>query len=120
LSQSFHGVVIGEAYKIPVMNFRHIPGRPTGVVQFSTDAECTTDPRIFEFYKAAGVPSFPTYAQRRDTASNWGEIIDAIDREWKPVNPELQPLVNAFPLPLAYDPLKESCSNFDHISQIKF
>lgn len=120
LSQSFHGVVIGETYKIPVMNFRHLPGRPAGVVNFSTAKDCTTDPRIYEFYKAAGVDTFPTYAQRRDKPSDWPEIIKAIDANWKPLVTDLQPLVDAFPLPLAYDPLRESCVNFDNLHQMRF
>lgn len=120
LSQSFHGVVIGETYKIPVMNFRHLPGRPAGVVNFSTKKDCTTDPRIYEFYKAAGVATFPTYAQRRDQPSNWAEIIKAIDDNWKPLVTDLQPLVDAFPLPLAYDPLRESCTKFDNLNEMRF
>jgi pyruvyltransferase len=120
LSQSFHGVVIGETYGIPSMNFRNIPGRPASVIEFSTAAECTTDPRIYEFYKAAGVDSFPTFAQRRDKPSDWAKIIAAIDKHWKPLEVDHGPLIEAFPLPLAYDPRSESCPSFEHIEQIKF
>ncbi|WP_232291607.1 polysaccharide pyruvyl transferase family protein [Polaromonas sp. JS666] len=121
LSQSFHGVVIGETYRIPAVNFRHIPGKPTGLIKISTEAECATDPRIYEFYKAAGVKSFLTYTQRRDSASDWGSIIESIDREWQPINGvDLQPLIDAFPLPLAYDPLREACPNLEPVRAIKF
>src|SRR5690606_14344448 len=66
LSQSFHGVVIAEAYGIPVLNFRSLPGVANGAVRIDLTQDCNTDPRVWEFYRGGRRTFFYMYSQRRD------------------------------------------------------
>jgi pyruvyltransferase len=116
VSQSFHGVVIAEAYGIPVLNFRNLPKAAVGLVRVDLDQPCQTDPRIWEFYAGGPRRWFHMYNQRRDQRSDWEEIIRCIDATWQPFEYDAQALVESFPLPLAYDPL---CSKLRDQSQLR-
>jgi Asp-tRNA(Asn)/Glu-tRNA(Gln) amidotransferase A subunit family amidase len=120
LSQSFHGVVIAEAYGIPVLNFRQLPGAPTGLTEIDLTQPCTTDPRIFEFYQGGRRAHFAMYAQRRNERSDWAQIMRTIDRTWEPFDYDAAPLVEAFPFPLAYDPLRERLTAREQLQRLRF
>jgi polysaccharide pyruvyl transferase WcaK-like protein len=106
VSQSFHGVVIAEAYRIPVLNFRALAGAANGAQRISLGEECTTDPRVWEFFKGGRRAHFDMYVQRRDQRTDWSDVIGAVDARWEPFDYDPSALAESFPLPLAYDPLK--------------
>lgn len=120
LSQSFHGVVIAEAFGIPVLNFRHLPGHDTGIIRINLSEPCTTDPRIFEFYNGMSRDHFYMFSQLRNERSDWERIIRDIDNTWEPCAYDAQPLVETFPLPLAYDPLSETAGSLSNLEKICF
>ena len=119
-SQSFHGVVIAEAYRIPVLNFRYLIGARNGPVRIRLDEDCSTDPRVWEFYKGGARPYFHMYSQRREERTDWDAVIRAIDELWEPFEYDPTPLVEAFPLPLAFDPLRERLSTHQHLEALRF
>ncbi|WP_374675007.1 polysaccharide pyruvyl transferase family protein [Ideonella sp.] len=120
VSQSFHGVVIAEAYGIPVLNYRQMPHVPNGPLAVSLVDECTTDPRVWEFYRGGRRDSFQMYAQRRDQATDWQDVVRAIDARWEPFEYDAAPLVESFPLPLAFDPLSGRMANPGRLNELRF
>ena len=120
VSQSFHGVVIAEAYGIPVLNFRQMPGQSNGLMNVSLDQDCNPDPRVWEFFRGGARSSYDMYAQRRDERTDWEQVIKAIDRHWQPFRYDANALVESFPLPLAYDPLSGHLSDTASLRQLKF
>lgn len=120
VSQSFHGVVIAEAYGIPVLNFRYLLGAKNGPLKVDLNTDCTTDPRVWEFYKGGPRPHFHMYSQKRDERSDWASIARDVDRVWEPFTFDAAPLVEAFPLPLAYDPLRGQVHSIRHIEALRF
>jgi pyruvyltransferase len=119
-SQSFHGVVIAEAYQIPVLNFRQMRGRRGGLLRLRLDRPCATDPRVHEFYGSGSASWFPMYAQRRDLPTDWQAVICAIDSAWRPFEYDARPMLQAFPLKLAHDPLRHRLVDTRHIDAIRF
>jgi polysaccharide pyruvyl transferase WcaK-like protein len=119
-SQSFHGVVIAEAYGIPVLNFRQLGGRRGGLLHLRLDRPCVSDPRIHEFYDGGRAQRFPMYAQRRDQRTDWQAVIRAVDSAWQPFEYDPFPLLQSFPLPLAHDPLTQRLMDLSRISAIRF
>jgi polysaccharide pyruvyl transferase WcaK-like protein len=120
VSQSFHGVVIAEAYGIPVLNFRQMAGRKNGPMRISLQRPCTTDPRIYEFYGGGRARNFVMYAQRREERTDWAAVIRAVDRTWRAFEFNALPLLDAFPLPLACHPLRERLVDHRHIEALSF
>ena len=119
-SQSFHGLVIAEAYGIPSLNFRYLVGADNGPVRVDLREGCKTDPRVWEFYEAGGGMDFHMYSQHRDARSDWQAVIRAIDDFWAPFRFDAAPLVEAFPLPLAYDPVHGRVPGFDNLKELRF
>jgi len=119
-SQSFHGLVIAEAYGIPALNFRYLSGADNGPVRVDLRERCKTDPRVWEFYEAGGGIDFHMYSQHRDARSDWSAVIRAIDDYWAPFRYDAAPLVEAFPLPLAYDPLRGRVPTIDNLKELRF
>jgi polysaccharide pyruvyl transferase WcaK-like protein len=120
VSQSFHGVVIAEAYGIPVLNFRNLPKTASGLVRIDLNEPCQTDPRIWEFYAGGPRRHFQMYNQRRDERSDWQEIIRCVDAAWEPFDYDPQALIESFPLPLAYDPLRATIPTDSHLRSLAF
>lgn len=120
VSQSFHGVVIAEAYGIPVLNFRQMPGRINGPLTVSLEEECSTDPRIWEFFRGGPKRTFEMYAQRREEPTDWSHVICAVDQRWEPFRYDAQALVESFPLPLAYDPLTSRLNDLGRLRHLRF
>ncbi|MBN8489070.1 MAG: polysaccharide pyruvyl transferase family protein [Burkholderiales bacterium] len=120
VSQSFHGVVIAEAYGIPVLNFRQMPGLDNGPLEVSLLKDCSTDPRIWEFFKGGPRPSFQMYAQRRDQPTDWAAVMRAVDQRWTPFDCDASALVESFPLPLAYNPITGRIAGDGLLRQLRF
>ncbi|MGM9488981.1 polysaccharide pyruvyl transferase family protein [Ideonella sp. YS5] len=120
VSQSFHGVVIAEAYGIPVLNYRQMVNVPNGPLTISLEEDCTTDPRIWEFYRGGPRNAFEMYSQRREERSDWEAVIRAIDQRWEPFRYDASALVESFPLPLAYDPLVSRIPDAGRLKGMRF
>jgi hypothetical protein len=119
-SQSFHGVVIAEAYGIPVLNFRYLIGAKNGALQVDLNEACKTDPRVWEFYKGGRAQSFHMYSQRREQRTDWDAVIRAIDERWQPFDYDGAALAEAFPAPLAFDPLRARAQTLRHVERLAF
>lgn len=120
VSQSFHGVVIAEAYGIPVLHFSSAHGMRNGPRRIDLDQPCDTDPRVWEFYAGGRRSEYYMYVQRRKERTDWEKVIRAIDRYWQPFEFDAAPLVDAFPLPLAFDPLTERARSFAVLERLRF
>lgn len=120
VSQSFHGVVIAEAYGIPVLNFRQMVNVPNGPLTVSLQEDCTTDPRIWEFYRGGPRNDFEMYSQRREERTDWEAVVRAIDQRWQPFRYDATALVESFPLPLAYDPLVSRMPDAGRLKGMRF
>jgi polysaccharide pyruvyl transferase WcaK-like protein len=119
VSQSFHGVVIAEAFGIPVLNFRQLAGVGNGPLEVSLEKDCATDPRIWEFFRGGSAKSFQMYAQRREERTDWDAVVRAVDKRWEPFRYDATALVESFPLPLAYDPLNEKIADAEQLEKLK-
>ncbi len=119
-SQSFHGVVMAEAYGVPVLNFRHTGDAGNGALRIDLTEDCDTDPRVWEFYERGSRPYFHMYSQRRKERTDWEAVIRAIDTHWEPFEYDAASLIEAFPLPLAYHPLREKAKSIRHLSKLSF
>jgi polysaccharide pyruvyl transferase WcaK-like protein len=120
VSQSFHGVVIAEAYGIPVLNYRQMVNVPNGPLTISLQEDCTTDPRIWEFYRGGPRSNFEMYSQRREEKADWDAVIRAIDQRWEPFRYDASALAESFPLPLAYDPLASRMPDAGRLKGMRF
>jgi hypothetical protein len=60
------------------------------------------------------------YSQHRDARTDWAAVIRAIDDYWAPFRYDAAPLVEAFPLPLAYDPLRDRVPGYDNLKELRF
>jgi hypothetical protein len=120
VSHSFHGVVIAEAFGIPVLTFDHQPGERHGFARKNLAAPCTTDPRIWDFYAGGRHQSFSVYTQPRNRCTDWENVIQEIDSRWEPFDYDADALVDAFPWPLAFDPLTTRASSLRHVESLNF
>lgn len=104
-STSLHGLVIAEAYGIPCVYFRLL-GKKVAFPNLDDDGE-RLDWRMRDFYKGVGLQNLFVYGQRRVKATDWEDLIRAIDLYWNPIHWSAEAFLDAFPLPLAFNPLKE-------------
>ncbi len=116
-STSLHGLVISETYGIPCVAMRMVR-RGTTFVQLDNERE-KLDRRIRDFYSGMSVEKLFVYGQRRLEPTNWEDLIEAIDRYWSPLSWSADDFLDAFPLPLAFNPLEgklfENRSLFEQI-----
>jgi len=100
LSTSLHGMVIAEAYGIPCAWFAPFAG---GLLELPVCGAglADIDHRLKDFYSGAGRDRVLTYAQKRDSSTDWEAAIAAIERAWKPLRFDDRPLFDSFPLPQA-------------------
>jgi hypothetical protein len=109
VSTSLHGLVISEAYGIPCVALRNL-GRGAAFAQLADERE-RVDWRIRDFYSGIEIENLFVYGQRRFELTDWEALIAAIDRYWKPLNWSPERFLDAFPLPLAFNPLQEKQFN---------
>jgi hypothetical protein len=120
VSRSFHGVVLAEAYGIPVLPFGHPAGVSNGVRWVSLADPPREDERVWEFYATGRRKSFPVYAQNRDQRTDWGAVVRAVDSHWRPHQYDAEPLVTAFPLSPAYNPLEQTAPSLENVERLAF
>ena len=118
VSTSLHGLVIAETYGIPCACLRTLGGGTTFVDL--DDLNQRIDWRVRDFYSGMAVKNLFLYGQRRNQLTDWEDVIQAIDSYWEPVTWSPQTFLDAFPLPLAFNPLQgEKFSNHALLQQIK-
>ncbi|MBW4657826.1 MAG: polysaccharide pyruvyl transferase family protein [Drouetiella hepatica Uher 2000/2452] len=117
ISTSLHGLVIAEAYQIPCAYFQ-IVGAGGSFIQLK-DQQARIEHRFRDFYSGLGLEQLFVYGQELEQETNWEQVIRAVDQFWSPVEWSAEAFLEAFPLPLAFNPLKgqkfEQRSLFHHI-----
>ncbi|HEY9647972.1 MAG TPA: hypothetical protein V6C88_16475, partial [Chroococcidiopsis sp.] len=63
--------------------------------------------RMRDFYAGIGNKTIFTYGQQRHIETDWLDLIDAIDRGWSPLSWSPDNFLEAFPLPLQYNPIHQ-------------
>lgn len=109
VSTSLHGLVISEAYGIPCVALRNF-GRGATFAKLTDERE-RIDWRIRDFYSGIAIENLFVYGQRRFEVTDWEALIAAIDHYWKPLNWSPERFLDAFPLPLAFNPLQNKQFN---------
>lgn len=104
LSTSLHGLVIAETYGIPCAYFRPFGRGPLQVDLM--DEQVFLDHRVRDYYSGMGLKTLRIFCRERKRPTNWERAIAAIDRIWQPVEWSPQRLLEAFPLPLAVNPME--------------
>lgn len=118
-STSLHGLVIAETYKIPCVYFQ-TRGKGVDFTALSGDESNKIDHRMRDFYSSVNLKKLFTYGQELNQETNWEELIKAIDTHWKPINWSGENFLEAFPLPLKFNPLnQEIFKNRELFNQIK-
>jgi pyruvyltransferase len=102
-STSLHGLVIAEAYRIPCLYFR-TKGRGTTFMRLE-EGDDFLDLRVRDFYSGMGLKRLFVYGQARRRETPWEKVINTIDQYWNPIDWSGDRFLDAFPLPLAYNPL---------------
>lgn len=120
VSNSLHGMVIAEAYGIPCLHFAHGTNEAGQVTRMPmTLANEAVNYRIRDFYGGVGVQRRFVYQQNRYQRTRWRSLIKAIDQRWEPIEWKGDAFLEAFPLPLTFNPLAgvpfEQRSRFTHI-----
>lgn len=119
VSTSLHGLVIAETYGIPCVCLRNF-GKRAAFAQLDDDSE-RVDWRVRDFYSGVGVSKLFVYGQRCRQPTNWEDLIHAIDTYWEPIRWSPESFLEAFPLPLAFNPLQEQVfSNRSLFQKIQF
>ncbi|MFG1480111.1 polysaccharide pyruvyl transferase family protein [Xanthobacter sp. V4C-4] len=96
VSTSLHGLVIAEAYGIPCLYFAAARDK-AGLAAFELDPQAPTNPRIADLYGGVGARRRQAYFQPRRTATDWEDVIAAIDSAWSPLDFDGDRLIDAFP-----------------------
>ncbi|HEY9660974.1 MAG TPA: polysaccharide pyruvyl transferase family protein [Allocoleopsis sp.] len=105
VSTSLHGLVIAETYGIPCLYLRNAH---QGVAQIALyDEQERIDQRMRDFYAGVGCKQLFTYGQKRNQRTDWNDVIQAIDTHWQPIEWNPHSFLETFPLPLAFNPLRE-------------
>ena len=113
VSTSLHGMVFAESYGIPCLYFSPRPG-VSGVVEMDLMDENCMDLRIIDLYRGLGINKLPIFVQGRKKPTEWGVLMDVIDRTWNPVSFDTGPLIESFPLDVALVAPNPDQTIFDH------
>jgi pyruvyltransferase len=117
VSTSLHGLVIAETYNIPCVYFRP---RGKGSLFLPLDDDTSSiNHRIRDFYSGTETERLWVYGQRRDRETDWEKVMNAIDTHWTPLTWNPEPFLESFPLPLAFNPLKEKGGDRSLFEKIK-
>ncbi|MBD1910186.1 MULTISPECIES: polysaccharide pyruvyl transferase family protein [unclassified Leptolyngbya] len=103
VSTSLHGLVIAEAYGIPCA-YLHYRGKG-GDVMSMMFPQTKIDYRIRDFYWGIGATQRFVYRQDRHQRTNWERVIEVVTKNWEPIEWSPDAFLEAFPLPLAFNPL---------------
>jgi pyruvyltransferase len=95
LSTSLHGLVIAESYGIACATF-DIHGGANGRFAAS-DTSTALDHRMRDFYAGTDSPNILVYHTPRHLQTDWDRAIAFLDHEWRPLQYNSQPLLDAFP-----------------------
>lgn len=109
VSTSLHGLVISETYQIPCVSLRVV--RQGAALARLQEEQERIDQRIRDFYSGVGVKNLFVYGQSRRKLTDWEHLINAIDRYWTPLVWSPERFLDAFPLPLAFNPLAGMLEN---------
>ncbi|MBD3880967.1 polysaccharide pyruvyl transferase family protein [Phormidium tenue FACHB-886] len=119
VSTSLHGLVIAEAYGIPCAYFQHI-ATGANFVQIDDETACI-EHRFRDFYSGIGTEQVFVYGQELQQETNWEDVIRAIDSHWSPISWVPDAFLESFPLPLAFNPLRQSkLGKRSSLQRIKF
>jgi hypothetical protein len=122
LSTSLHGLVFAESYNIPCLYFG-LKGlnSPLTIDLATADNNDDLNHRIRDLYAGMGYNEITVLGHDRMTPTDWAAAIATIDQYWRPSNFDPGPMLDAFPLPLVFDPRRgEPFQNFDVLRQIQF
>jgi hypothetical protein len=100
VSTSLHGLVFAESYGIPCLYFTALPGR-AGLRHIRLGPDDKLNLRMSDLYAGLGEKVIPVYNQPKGEATDWADVIAAIDRSWRPKQLDEARLLDAFPLPRA-------------------
>ncbi len=95
LSTSLHGLVIAESYGIACAAFEIHDGANGRFA--ADDNSAALDHRMRDFYAGTASPGILVYRTPRHLRTDWDRAIDFLDREWRPLRYNSQPLLDAFP-----------------------
>lgn len=104
-STSLHGLVLAEAYGIPCVYMPYAAGRGMSVSMVKKNN--AVDYRMRDFYLGMGVKRRFIFGQLGDEPIPWNTLIRQIDRHWTPIDWSPEAFLDAFPLPLAFNPLHD-------------
>ncbi|MDQ0512519.1 polysaccharide pyruvyl transferase family protein [Ancylobacter amanitiformis] len=113
VSTSLHGMVFAESYGIPCLYFAP-RGAPDGLIGRVMDPDDGFDLRITDLYLGMGIPRIPVYVQRRNKRTDWEHLIWSIDTAWKPVEFDIDPLIDALPIDVAPIAAPKGQTIFEH------
>lgn len=97
VSNSFHGLLLADAYQIPCLYF---PNTIRGLQRFDIEGHWDTavNHRFADFYRGIGRSSLFAYGQPQSEPTAWDNVMAIIDRYWEPTNFTGEHLFDAFPL----------------------
>lgn len=113
VSTSLHGMVFAESYGIPCLYFAP-RGTPDGLINRKLDPDDGYDLRITDLYQGLGRTHLPVYVQRRNKPTDWEHLMWSIDLAWEPVEFDIDPLIDAFPIDVAPISAPAGASIFEH------
>lgn len=113
ISTSLHGMVFAESYGIPCLYFSP-RAQKAGAGKIDLTAEEGLDLRFVDLYRGLGLDTLDVWYQPRKQETDWTSVIEAVDRIWVPKSFDDEPLIEAFPLPLAMLEKGATGSAFDH------
>ncbi|MEO1147834.1 MAG: polysaccharide pyruvyl transferase family protein [Cyanobacteria bacterium J06638_22] len=104
-STSLHGLVLAEAYGIPCVYLPYAAGQGQTVSMIKKTS--AVDYRMRDFYLGLGVKQRFIFGQMPDEPTPWHALIQAIDHHWTLIDWSPEAFLEAFPLPLAFNPLSD-------------